>query len=103
MQCPGNIPEGNGHNLKVSMWNPAIPYLDDIIIYSDRIEEHAGDVRKVFEKLREAGILLNSSKCNFFKEEIKILGSVISKGIVRPDPEKIVVIKEYKFQRILRN
>lgn len=48
------------------------------------------------EKLREAGIILNKSKCNFFKDEIKILGSIVSKGIIKADPDKIARITQYK-------
>ena len=44
-----------------------IIYLDDIIVFSKTPEEHIQRLRGVFEKLSAAGLLLNPSKCEFFK------------------------------------
>lgn len=38
---------------------------------------------------------MNKSKCKLFQDEIKILGSVIGKGKIRPDPDKIKAIKGF--------
>ncbi|KAF9756156.1 Retrovirus-related Pol polyprotein from transposon 17.6, partial [Nosema granulosis] len=72
-----------------------IPYLDDIIIYSKDEETHKEHVRRILEKLKRAGITLNKKKCKFFRKEIKILGNIVSEGMVKPDPEKIECIKQY--------
>lgn len=74
----------------------AIPYFDDIIIFSTSLEEHIEHLETVFCKLKAAGISLNHNKCHFAQEEIKILGHIITKGIVKVDPEKIRAIKELK-------
>ena len=74
----------------------AIPYLDDIIIYSKSVEDHRRDLAKVLELIKEAGLVLNEEKCNFFKYEIKILGNIISQGCIMPDPEKTKAINNYK-------
>jgi hypothetical protein len=55
-------------------WKYVIPYLDDIFIYSKSIEEHRKHVEIVIKKITDAGLILNKSKCQFFKTEIKILG-----------------------------
>ncbi|KAF9763004.1 Retrovirus-related Pol polyprotein from transposon [Nosema granulosis] len=72
-----------------------IPYLDDIIIYSQDMDTHKKHVRIVMEKLRNAGITLNKKKCKFFQKEIKILGNIITEGRIKPDPEKVKCIKNY--------
>lgn len=69
-----------------------IPYFDDIIVFSESQEEHIGHLEIVFRKLKQAGLSLNRKKCHFNKTETKILGYVVSKGAVKPDPEKIVAI-----------
>ncbi|KAI5151211.1 hypothetical protein ENBRE01_1973 [Enteropsectra breve] len=73
-----------------------IPYLDDIIIFSRNLEEHKEHLNEIFKRLQAAGIILNKKKCKIAQQEIKILGVVISKGIVKPDPDKIVALNEYK-------
>ena len=51
-------------------FNFTIAYLDDIIIFSKIAEEHLLHIRKVFEKLRSAKLLMKLSKCHFFSKEI---------------------------------
>ncbi|KAF9752805.1 Retrovirus-related Pol polyprotein from transposon, partial [Nosema granulosis] len=48
-----------------------IPYLDDIIVYSQRLEDHENHLRIVLGKLKGAGVSLNKKKCKFLKSEIK--------------------------------
>ncbi len=79
-----------------------IPYLDDIIIYSKSSDEHIEHVKKVIGRLQNAGIKLNKNKCKFGKTEIKILGTVISQGNIRPDPEKVRTIKEFPLPETVR-
>ena len=40
-------------------------YLDDILIYSDTLEEHKQHVRKVLQKLKDAKMFLRPEKCEF--------------------------------------
>ena len=62
-------------------------YLDDVLVYGRTFEEHTENVRRVLRCLREEGIKLNLLKCDFFKNEIKYLGRLISKDGYRLDPE----------------
>lgn len=75
--------------------NFIIPYLDDIIVYSKNFKEHQEHLRITLGRIKASGLTLNPKKCVFNKQEIKILGNVISKGIVKPDPEKVEAIKNY--------
>ena len=60
----------------------AMAYLDDIIIFSKDKTEHLQHIKVIFQKLKEAGLKLKESKCDFFKKEIHYLGHLISdKGI----------------------
>jgi len=38
-------------------------YLDDIIIYSNNLDEHKRHIKAVLEKIREANLKLKPSKC----------------------------------------
>ena len=75
--------------------NWCIIYLDDIIVFSRTPEEHLHRLKAVFEKLRAAGLNLKPSKCEFFKQEIKYLGHVVSKEGVPTDPDKIKSVTEW--------
>ena len=53
-------------------------YLDDIIIFSENQLEHLEHLEEVFHRLREAGLKMKHSKCDFFKSKIHYLGHLIS-------------------------
>ena len=55
----------------------ATVYLDDILIYSDTLEEHKEHVRQALEQLQRHGLHLKPEKCKFFKTEVKYLGLII--------------------------
>ncbi len=50
------------------LYNFVMVYLDDIIIFSQMIEEYLQHIRKVLEALRQAGLKLKLEKCEFVKK-----------------------------------
>ena len=74
-------------------------YLDDILIYSKTREEHEEHVRKVLQRLREAGLYAKLSKCEFFVTETKFLGLIVGRDGFKMDPEKVRTILEWKTPR----
>ena len=73
--------------------NFMMTYLDDIIIFSNSEEEHLLHLEKVFHQLREAGLKMKQSKCDFFKSQIHYLGHLISKNGISPLLDKLDSIK----------
>ncbi|KAG0158308.1 hypothetical protein PDIDSM_5821 [Penicillium digitatum] len=71
-------------------------YLDDILIYSRTRAEHIEHVRKVLQRLREAGLFAKLSKCEFCVSETKFLGIIIGEDGIRMDPDKIETIVNWK-------
>ena len=63
-------------------------YLDDIIIWSQTMEEHERNCTAVLEALRKASIFCNQEKSNLFATELCFLGHVISGTGIKPDPRK---------------
>ena len=52
-----------------------IAYMDDILIYSETIEEHVAMVRKVMERLRKARLCVSIKKSSFHTREVEFLGT----------------------------
>ena len=71
-------------------------YLDDILAHSETFKRHVEDVRTVLRRLREKGVKLNPEKCEFFKNEIRYLGRLISGDGYRPDPEDVKALDRCK-------
>ncbi|GFX68209.1 retrovirus-related Pol polyprotein from transposon 17.6 [Trichonephila clavipes] len=76
-------------------WTMCLCYLDDIIVFSETFEDHLIRLRLVLKCLQEAGLKLNSKKCLFAAQEVKILGHLVSSNGVRPDPDKIKAVRNF--------
>ena len=70
-----------------------IAYLDDILVYSKTFEDHLEHIEAVFTRLRDAGLKLKMSKCEFLKKEVNYLGHVVSPSGIKPDPSKVETIQ----------
>lgn len=73
-----------------------LPYLDDIVIFSENLEKHIEQLQYVFLKLKAINLILNKNKCKFGKSELKILGNIVSFKKIKPDPQKIKALSEYQ-------
>ena len=63
-------------------------YLDDIIVFSSRFQEHLQRLASVFDRLRSAGLKLKAKKCSFANTDVDYLGHVHTDvdylGLIRP-------------------
>jgi hypothetical protein len=71
-------------------------YLDDIIVYSDSIEDHVKHLRIIFNVLRKEKLYLSSEKMDLFANRLKILGHVIDENGITMDPHKVDRIQNWK-------
>ena len=49
-------------------------FLDDVLIYSANLQDHAEHLRKVLGKLREHKLFAKASKCEMLKTSVEFLG-----------------------------
>ena len=59
-------------------------YLDDILIWSETLEEHMSIVKKIFKRLEENEITLALDKCVFAEETVDYLGYQVNGTGIRP-------------------
>ena len=58
-------------------------YMDDMIVFSEMLEEHLQRMHVVSNRLQEHGLKLKPSKCDVFKSEINYLAHHVSwKGVL---------------------
>ena len=82
--------------LRGLQWKTLLLYLDDIIVISSNIEEHFHRLDEVFSRLNQAGLKLKPSKCHLFKHEVLFLGHIVGEPGIKPNPDLVSSIKEWK-------
>ncbi|GLB45013.1 putative retrotransposable element tf2 155 kda protein type 1-like [Lyophyllum shimeji] len=75
--------------LKDLIGNICHVYLDDIVIWSNSVEEHEQNVRRVLEALRKARLFCSMKKSTLFTTELDFLGHHISSRGIEPDSDKV--------------
>ena len=78
-------------------------YLDDIIVFSNNIEEHIKRLDKVFQRLHEYNLKINPKKCEFFKKSVTYLGHVVSDRGIQTDPKKIEDVVNWPRPKTVRD
>lgn len=71
-------------------------YLDDIVIYSDCLEDHVKHVKIVLNILQWEKLYLSWSKLRFIVPELKLLGRIIDDQGIRMDAEKVDSVMKWK-------
>jgi hypothetical protein len=69
-----------------------VVYIDDILIYSGSLEEHAEHLQKVFQRLRENKLYAKLEKCEFGVTEVDFLGHRITQEGLNMDDHKVKAI-----------
>ncbi|XP_029148285.1 uncharacterized protein [Arachis hypogaea] len=73
-----------------------VVFIDDILVYSKTAKEHKEHLRIVLQILKERKSYAKLSKCEFWKEEVKFLGHVVSKGGIAVDSSKVEAVMEWE-------
>ncbi|GFT15515.1 retrovirus-related Pol polyprotein from transposon 297 [Trichonephila clavipes] len=73
----------------------ALPYIDDITIFSTNWKDHMKHIDLVPGRLKAAGLKVKPSKCRFSQEEVLFLSHTVGSGSRSPSEMKIKAIKEF--------
>lgn len=75
--------------------NEVLVFLDDIIVFSETLEDHEARLMKVLHRLKDYGLKLSPEKCRFFMSSVKYLGHVVDAHGVHTDPQKVSALKDW--------
>lgn len=70
-------------------------FMDDILVHSVTLEEHARLLEQVLRLLCQNKLYAKRSKCTFAQQKIQYLGHVISRDGVATDDSKVQVVQEW--------
>lgn len=73
-----------------------IPYLDDVLCFSQSFEEHVNVLRRVLQALQRHGVKLRPEKCELFRKEVRYVGRLVSENGVRVDPKDVEAVQALK-------
>ncbi len=78
-----------------------VVYIDDILIYSGSLEEHAEHLWKVFQRLRENKLYAKLEKCEFEVMEMDFLGHNITQEGLKMDDHKVKAIMDWEPPKLI--
>ena len=70
-------------------------YLDDILIFSETVEQHWQHLRDALARLRKAKLYGRIHKCTFLKPQVEYLGFDVSAEGIKPSASKVQAILEW--------
>ncbi|XP_039797587.1 uncharacterized protein LOC120662520 [Panicum virgatum] len=68
-------------------------YVDDVVVWIKKREDHISDLRETFANLRKHGLKLNPEKCVFSVRRGKVLGFMITERSIKANLVKIEAIR----------
>uniref|UniRef100_A0A2N9HQY9 RNA-directed DNA polymerase n=1 Tax=Fagus sylvatica TaxID=28930 RepID=A0A2N9HQY9_FAGSY len=77
-------------------------FFDDILVYSQNLEEHKIHLKAVLQVLLDHQLFAKKSKCVFAVGEVEYLGHVISGRGVQTDPKKIAAMVNWPKPQTLK-
>ena len=74
-------------------------FFDDVIIFSETIEEHLIHLEKVLNTLAEYGMFINFEKCQFAMNSVNFLGHNISDKGILPTVQNLQNILDFSLPK----
>lgn len=87
---------------KVFLRKFVLIFFDDILIYSNSLEDHVQHLELVFEVMRSNKLFAKMSKCAFAVDRVEYLGHFISAQGIATDPAKVKAVKDWPEPKTLK-
>lgn len=85
VNCPAIFQRALHVILAKYKWHTCLVYIDDVVIFSNTVEDHIYRVDEVLTTMGQAGISLNFEKRDFFTDSITYLGHIVKPGRLEID------------------
>ncbi len=73
-----------------------VVYIDNILVYSNSMEEHVEHFRKVFQRLKENKLYAKFEECKFGVAKVDFLGHKITQESLKMDDHKVKAILDWE-------
>ncbi|XP_040942305.1 uncharacterized protein [Gossypium hirsutum] len=83
------------HVLRSFIGKFCVVYFDDLLIYSNSLEDHLLHLKSVLDVLRKESLFANLKKCTFCTNKVIFLGFVVNSEGLEVDQEKVKAIQEW--------
>ena len=77
-------------------------YMDDILIFTDSLDEHRSLVNQVLQRLQDNDLYAKPEKCVFEAPSVEFLGVVVAKNKLSMDPAKVSGIVNWPTPRSVK-
>lgn len=93
--APATFQSAVNETLRPLLGRNVVVYLDDILIFSNSLEEHYKHLEQVLALLEEQQLYASPSKCVFATEQLEFCGHIVGNGSIRPIPAKVESIRTW--------
>jgi hypothetical protein len=70
------------------------PYIDDVIVHSNGVDQHLADIQSLLERLTQHGMKMVPAKLHVGCRHVKFLGHIVGVDGIRADPSKVKALLE---------
>ena len=70
-------------------------YMDDILVTSETREDHVRRLAEIFQRLHDANLTINPTKCAFFATSLVFIGHTLTKDGILPNKLKVDAIQNF--------
>ena len=99
LNAPANFQRFTENGLRELRDEMFIPWLDDIIVFSESFSGHIEHLSKVLQRLKNSEVKLKAATCKLFKLEESFLGRLVSKDGYQMDPKVTSAVTAMKYVR----
>ena len=76
----------------------AIVYIDDVLIFSESLEQHWKYLRTFLHTIKLNGLIVSAPKIKLFQTKVRFLGFDIHHGVIKPIDRAIQFIEKFPDQ-----
>ena len=89
-------------NIMNEIFNPfsthAIVYIDDVLIFSESLEQHKKHLRAFLNTVKLNGLVVSAPKIKLFQTKVRFLGFDIHHGVIKPIDRSIQFAEKFPDQ-----